>query len=608
MLKKAYSIADELNAIAEDQLKRIQDSMPNDEVTCFVLLFETTRIYDFLHFGGKHEITKHRISFQELDVIKYGWNLAVNLLFKSVRHFKGIPVMESTEETRKSAISILYQLGCTTLLKRTSDMVKSGVLEADKNDCQFSFSMSEEAKHQYHDAIEPKHLESLEEKINDLKRDSFNEWSLIDHDKLEFVSRSYGNFISRSENDPFDHLNIKDLKTKMSPLVKPWDSGKGIMMQYDSTEEIDWHFLAIARRAMNEWVFESGLHPALKLDGISMSDIIKVVTCLVSFNLKHVEFSRISLERHPEISIPQSLTIWCSQSQLITDIALFTNSDREVIVNVFEKISLKSEDSLYFQTHTTLFMPLLISLENDFVIRPVSSIIGNPLNTIKDLLALRNPKLVPEFTKDRENWLREYLYAMFMGTRYFKIHGNIKLRINQKDVTDIDAAIYDITTGELALFQIKWQDYHFNDVKKLRSKASNLTKELDSWTRKVIDWIESQGTNQLTRNLRLPKGIKLSTSKIYLFGLSKNAARMKGYGFEVSEPQIAVGTWPQFQRIRTEIGPSKKVFKDIFNALKSQESGEIKTNPMPVIFKVSEMEFHYKDLWCTENEIKENDD
>jgi len=299
----------------------------------------------------------------------------------------------------------------------------------------------------------------------------------------------------------------------------------------------------------------------------------------------------------------QCLTIWCSLSELINDISDFSRIEKCIVEQVFKIISFRANDAVLIRDHTTKFMPLIIDLENDFVLRPVSGIARNPLNTLKDLLILRNPQLTTEFNKYRESWLRNNLYAMFMGTRYHSIDGNIALRIDKKFITDIDAAIYDNVTGELALFQIKWQDYHLNDVKKLRSKASNLTKELEEWTRKVCEWIYTLGVDQLAHNLRLPKNKKISN--IYLFGLSKNAARMKGYGFELKENRIAISTWAQFKRNRTEIGPSKSVFGDLFNALKKQETAEVEAIPKPITFKVSDKEFHYKDLWnVVENEKK----
>ncbi|MCW3075112.1 MAG: hypothetical protein JWP69_2181 [Flaviaesturariibacter sp.] len=457
--------------------------------------------------------------------------------------------------------------------------------------------MSTNGKGQFLDQIEPSYLETLEDTLSKKETNFYKDWELVEHKNIDAFFQKHGSFLSKRPENPSSNLKRENLESQMHELIKPWDSGKGIMMGYDSTEELDWHFMSIAANAIKEFILDAGLHPGHNIKGVKTSDILAVITCLISFNLKHIEFSSIASKKIKEISTFQSLTIWCSLSKLISDISSFTSIDENAVASVFKLISLKSEDAVLFRMHTSKFMPLIIDLENDFVLRPVSSILRNPLNSIKDLLTLRNPNQIADFLVGREAWLRKYLYAMFMGTRYYRVEGNIALRINKKFITDIDAAIYDNVTGELALFQIKWQDYNTNDVRVLRSKASNLTDELDTWTRKVSEWISSQGVNQLEQNLRLPNKRKVRESKIYLFGLSKNAARMKGYGFELKEKKIAVGTWVQFVRNRTEIGPSNSVFGDIHKALKQQEDVEINVNPRPVTFKLSDKEFHYKDLW-----------
>lgn len=593
-----YIIYKEIHAIADSELSRLVNKFSDDPINNFIILLEITRVYDYLNFGSGKEIEKYGFRFQEVDVLKSGWNLATSFLFKSLKTISGIPVIPSSEEFRKLSISLLYQFGCVTLLKRTAEMIKSGILIADsKKGNIFKFSMSPEGKAQFLDEMENSYLENLENILAQTENSSYNGWELINYENINVIFQNYGSFLSKKPNDPFSLLKLKDLESRMIPLLKSWDSGKGIMIGYDSTQELDWHFMSTAANAMVEWRDEAGLHPDLKIEGVKVSNILAVVMCIVSFNLKHIKFSSIAEQKRKEILIFQSLTIWCSLTELINDISDFTNIEKRIVEQVFKIISFKANDAALIRDHTTKFMPLIIDLENDFVLRPVSSIVRNPLNTLKDLLLLRNPQLTAEFNKDKESWLRNYLYAMFMGTRYHRVEGNIALRIDKKFITDIDAVIYDNVTGELALFQIKWQDYHLNDVKKLRSKASNLTKELEEWTKKVYEWISSQGVDRLAHNLRFQKNKKISESKIYLFGLSKDAARMKGYGFKLKEERIAIGTWSQFKRNRTEIGPSNSVFGDLFNALKKQENEEVEATPKPVTFKVSDKEFYYKDLW-----------
>lgn len=598
-------IYSKLISIADNELERLKTTIPDDPSLCFAVLLEATRMYDFLHFGDKEIVEKYRLSFQVVDVLKSGWNLAIAFLFKPVKRFSGIPAMESTRETIDSMISLLYQFGCVTLIKRTAEMVKSGILLANFiSPDSFKFTISPEGKLQFLDEMELSYLENLEGKIETIENTFYKDWKLFEHESVHSALTEYGSFLSKKPKDQFANLKSDEVESKILSLLKPWDSGKGVMIEYDSTEELDWHFMAIAATAMQEYINESGIHPDIYIENLHASDLISIVTCLVSFNLKHIEFSRLASKELKEVSGFQTLTIWCSLSKLINDISDFIGMDKNIVKEVFKVISFKAEDAVLLKKHTTKFMPLIIDLENDFVLRPVSSIIRNPLNTTKDLMALRNPKIVSDLLKGREAWLRGNLYGLFMGARYYRVEGNVALRNNKKFVTDIDAAIYDNITGELALFQIKWQDYHFNDIKKLRSKGKNLTGELDKWTRKVVDWIASQGLTQLSRNLRLSNDHKVTGSKIYLFGLSKNAARMKGYGFELQEKRIAICTWAQFVRNRVEVGPSNSVFGDLFKVLKGQEDWEVSATSKPITFRLQNKEFHYEDLWSVfENKI-----
>jgi hypothetical protein len=116
----------ELLRIADNEQDRLVKNIPQDNPAgCFVIMMEITRMYDYLHFGSKDEIIKFGLSFQEIDVLKSGWNLASSFLFKSIKHFAGIPIMESTHQLRITAISLLYQFGCVILLRRTAEMLKS---------------------------------------------------------------------------------------------------------------------------------------------------------------------------------------------------------------------------------------------------------------------------------------------------------------------------------------------------------------------------------------------------------------------------------------------------------------------------------------------------
>ena len=408
-----------------------------------------------------------------------------------------------------------------------------------------------------------------------------------------------GNFLSRNGKPNLSDCLLSDIDSAMLPLIKPWDSGHGIMMSYDSTPEIDIHFLAKSYELVNEWREEAGVHPSIKFGEITGGDLSIIVLFLVSFYLKHVHFASLASKNFPEILIPQSLTIWGPLEDLKKDLAEYLGMNERVVANVFDAIKMKPEDSKHLNNFTSKFMPLIIDLGNGIILKPISSITRNPFFSIISLLELRNPYFRNCISNPREEWLRSSLYSLFAGARYHCVSGNIKLSIDNSVITDIDAVVYDYLTGELALFQIKWQDFFFNDVKKLRSKASNLIHELDNWADKITNWIEINSIEKLSKSLRLKLPKDKSISSIYLFGISKNAARMQGYGFRIKTKNLAIANWPQFVRNRFEIGPAERVFHKLYNSLKAQENGSVKTKALPVKFFISDKIMVFEDLWST---------
>ncbi|TYP96063.1 hypothetical protein C7447_11022 [Tenacibaculum adriaticum] len=590
-------ICQEIKLIAENALDKIESSLPSETIIKFIMFTETLRVLDF-HSLSSYNPTSKLSEVPKFDIMKMGWNLSTSYLFEGFKT-SGFPIVESTKETFGSTSSLLYHFGCITMLKRTIDMVKSGALSVVKTDDNtFVFEKTKNVNSQFLDDLEFTNLEELEEELKEKTGEYYKEWNIIEKDDLEKAFGSPGNFLSFTDKE-FNHYSSENIEKLLHDQVRPWDSGHGIMMGYGSTFDIDMHFLGKATELVGKWRDEAGLHPKTKIGNITGGDLMIVVLFMTSFHLKHISYGLVASKKHPEISIKQSLTLWGPLEDLINDIVEFSGFKKSIITEAFDSIILKPDDVKLLKKHTSKFMPLVIDIGNGIVLRPVSSINRNPLLTISQILEYRNPNFRNDISLYREEWLRNNLYAMFSGARYKNVVGNINLKTGNKIDTDIDAAIFDRMTGELALFQIKWQDFFFNDINKLKSRASNLTKGLDDWTLKVNNWITSNGLNKLLQTLRIKSTEGSPISKVYLFAISKNAARMKGYGYQTTVDNLAITNWPQFARNRFEIGPSEKVFRDLFEALKEQEKDNIETKPLPAEFIIGNKNFKYKDLWST---------
>jgi hypothetical protein len=75
----------------------------------------------------------------------------------------------------------------------------------------------------------------------------------------------------------------------------------------------------------------------------------------------------------------------------------------------------------------------------------------------------RSQQTAAVLREPREGWMISDLCHLFMGARYVRIDRPTLLRRDDMDVTDIDAAVFDLTTGDLALFQLKWQTFDTDD-------------------------------------------------------------------------------------------------------------------------------------------------
>jgi len=189
------------------------------------------------------------------------------------------------------------------------------------------------------------------------------------------------------------------------------------------------------------------------------------------------------------------------------------------------------------------------------------------------------------------------LYHLFLGNRYQCSTGATMLKRGGKILTDIDAAILDRTTGELALFQLKWQDWDTNDVRMQRSRAKNFVEDTDKWADRIQGWIREFGTNALAKALQLKLANRIEITAVRLFALGRSASKFRSYGFESKISDLAACTWPQFVRLRQEIGPALNVIRDLHEAAVREQFRTIKLKALPHEIKVGPTLIEFENFW-----------
>ncbi|MGL6488971.1 hypothetical protein ACSZNF_19040 [Aeromonas hydrophila] len=570
--------------------------IPIDDLEKFVLFTEMMRVIDYWSVFKPLLPPNKCLSTPDFEIIKLGWNLALENLFIRIIN-DGFPIIESTEETRLFATSLLHKFGRSVLLERTYEMLVSGCVSSEEIGSKILIKASENMENQYIDNLEFKLLADVQGYINDNIGEHWNGWNIGEFDDPSIEVNLPGAYhLQHSQKDLKKH-HIDNVDELMKGIVFPWDSGNGVMMGYGALPELDDHFFSLAIENVISWRNDLGIHPSIKLDGITGHELTLIISVVSALHMKHIRFSLAAMDKYHEISIPQSLTIWTKKSELIDSIQDYTNFERDLIERGIDAIAITPSESKKLKGITLPLMPLLVSLGNGILLRPVSSLMKNPFVATSTLQSWRTPNITNILSHPREDWMRSDLYHLFRGNKYKVVDGNIKLRKGRKVITDIDATIFDKTTGELALFQIKWQDYYTNDVKQLRSRAKNFVEEIDSWSSKVTSWIEENGVHELVKTLRLKVPKHRPVSRVFLFGLSKTSARMKGYGYTLSSKNIAVCNWPMFLRKRFEIGPSVRVLHDLYEEIKSLENRTVKATPIPIEINSEGYVIEFSNLW-----------
>lgn len=361
----------------------------------------------------------------------------------------------------------------------------------------------------------------------------------------------------------FKQLSIEEIDEIVSTLVFPFDTGHGKMVGYGADPRLDEHFYGVTIDRATEWRAEAGLHPDLKSETLDGSDLGVVMVLLISFYMKHIWLVSKGARTMADINYAMSLTIWKDPEELTTSISEFSGIPEDRIRDAFKAIVVTRNDGSYFAQEGSVFVPLLIEVSKGYWLAPVSSIFRNPFEAARMLGEYRHPNIGPSIRAPRENWMIQDLSSLFQGNRYRLITCPTRLKRNNVTITDIDAAIFDVLTGELALFQLKWQDFGSNKLSKIRSRASNFVKQVDDWAIRTDEWIEEFGLEALCKNLQLKVTGEVSKVRVILFAIGRSNARFSSYGYSVKNDKIAVATWKQFTRLRLQIGPAEIVLSAI---------------------------------------------
>jgi hypothetical protein len=566
----ALEIADRLDRLARQEFDEVVlfiRTVP--AIECAVLLIEACRCLDHTHvvqlLSAKED---GKISVHDFDILIRGWNVLFGLLMQRKGEFGGVPLRASVPELRQAVMGMLHFAGRYVVLSRTAEMVRHGMVSATADG----------------DEIE---LELSDRTLSDHFHDQ------VDHGRFaELNARVLGDYKSVAAGaDTAQHL-----RDVMGKLTFPWNTPQGVMVGYNADPEIDAYFLAAVTQNTLQWRNDAGIHPRAKLGGCSGELLTTIVHVLMSFYMKHIMFVEEGIKLHSGVNQHMSLTIWKTRADLIESLLAATAASEQEITAALDLIIVRASDANYFLTEQAPGIPLVIELCDGYLLTPVSGVFRNPFNGIRMLRESTSGPIQNAFRQHREEWMAEDLYALFEGPRFQRVPGQIKLRRVGQVITDIDAAIFDNATGDLVLFQLKWQDFTSSSVRTQRSKAKNFTDQVRGWAEKTTSWIDQFGAPALCQVLKIKPPDGSGPRAVRLAAIGRSNARFRSYGYNIGSDVLAL-PWSQFVRLRLAIGPGQDFFKFLTQAVIDEAASSIERKPLPYVLERRGLRVTFRDIW-----------
>ena len=338
------------------------------------------------------------------------------------------------------------------------------------------------------------------------------------------------------------------VRKQMSELVRP---GDGWAIEYDAAPEVDRYF---EQRA----VYEAGTsfgHDELPEDsefgGFRWETIRDAIVSHIGIARKHLAFCNLLMEAHPEIKRENITTITKDIPDALETIQGVSGLGID-FARMFLRLGTLSPENLRRQTATPgeTPSPLFIHAGTSQLLVPAYGRLINPFEFVFRELRATFRRDWDRAMDGREADFRADLRRLLANQHVLVADTGFKVRAGGRLLTDVDATAFDTRSGDLVLFQLKWQDGYGNDMRARRSKATNLVKGANNWVAVVHQWVQGNNTA-----LRAGAGIPANScpiARIHLVVLTRHTIRFSGF-IEDYDPRAVWLTWARLSNLWREL-------------------------------------------------------
>ncbi len=487
-----------------------------------VTAFETIRCLDDLFCRELFEPKRHLAANDRKQRFIMGWgvNQALSRVIPDTPATKPFRLYESRPEHQAQADDFLFVAGSLELGVRTHWWLKEGLVAG---------------------RIERPNRTDLP-MIGDLlhlktqKASHYDE--LIGMDGLRWASEN-----RRRVNRPAERALEARHAELLPELRRRVDVFAGWGIGYTTTSEIDGYFLEWGRIYLSRMFGSDMLGPDDIIGGRPYSRWQELLAVLSGRSQKHIAYAALLKARYPELHIRNLLTAHAPIEPFTRGVAGQLDANYAEIEMMLRSLTLSGGNR---KVHTGANDPTwapLVQAGTDSFILPIYGLDINPhLFLINDLKARFEKDWFRAVNNREARWIEE-LTELFAGPRWKTNGRNLRLREGSQDQTDIDFALLDIRTQEVAIFQLKWQHPVGMDNRLRRNTAATLIDSSNAWIETTLAWLEKHGSRELAKRLGFDV---IQEPKIRLFVLGRYHAHLSGY--EEKDSRAVWSDWANFLR------------------------------------------------------------
>lgn len=333
---------------------------------------------------------------------------------------------------------------------------------------------------------------------------------------------------------------------QMRTFVYPW---KQHFIGYDTNEIIDTYYYKIAElyaeRVFHFECFEGNA----EFGGISYNIYRKCALFIISFALKHIDYSLLLLQKCNHIKLVNVLTINRDIDEMIDVFCSACKISFDDAKQVLDCFTLTYDKYDYHRKNMDYLIMPYVTVSKTQVIFSIVGVLSGIYAFLSSELARKFPKDWSKNINERENQFRKDIFKLFDDKLYIKIDRNMPLQHNGKILTDIDACIIEKATNQIVFFQMKWQEQYGHNLGRRQSRMRNFLNETNKWINDMTAWLSMVDKRKLASMLGL-KEKQIDVGNIKLFIVGKYSVYFSGN--EKLDNRAEWALWLQLQRLYNE--------------------------------------------------------